>query len=75
MSIESNFLEQFQGDVTITRARYAELIRAEHDANCLKDLILRKANWCDCISADEIQLLRHLYFYPDDESEESEENN
>ena len=68
MSIESGLLEQLQQDVTITRARYAELIKAEHDADCLKELIRDRANRGENLAFIEIQLLRDLYY-------ESEENN
>ena len=77
MSIESGLIEQLQHgvieqlhqDVTITSARYAELIRAEHDANCLKELIKTKADHYDGFDRVETKLLRDLYFFPD-ESEE-----
>ena len=68
MSIESGRLEQLQQDVTITRARYAELIKAEHDADCLKELVRDRANRGENLAFIEIQLLRDLYY-------ESEENN
>lgn len=68
MSIESGLFEQLQQDVTITRARYAELIKAEHDADCLKELIRDRANRGENLAFIEIQLLRDLYY-------ESEENN
>lgn len=68
MSIESCLLEQLQQDVTITRAMYAELIKAEHDADCLKELIRDRANRGENLAFIEIQLLRDLYY-------ESEENN
>lgn len=72
MSLESTLIDQFCPDIKITRARYAELLTAEHDANCLKDVIHQKAQNFESINHTEIKLLDQLYFHP--EENESEEN-
>ena len=61
MAIEA-IVEQFSFDMTITRARYSELITAEHDCSCLKDIILQRATENKGITASEIKLLKQLYF-------------
>lgn len=71
MSIEK-IIENFSCDITITRTRYAELLIAEHDANCLKDLIFQKAENFENLDYKEIKLLKELYFIPENESEEKE---
>ena len=47
--------------VTISRARYAELIIAEQDANKLKNLIAQRAESWESITGKELELLRDLY--------------
>lgn len=73
MSVEK-IIENFSCDITITRARYAELLIAEHDANCLKDLIHQKAKNYESVEYSEVKLLDKLYFY-ENESEEKENGN
>ena len=70
MSLESDVINQFNYDIKITRARYEELIKAEHDANLLKDLIFQKAEKYDGLLASELVLLENLYFIKNKESEE-----
>jgi hypothetical protein len=65
MSVEKDILEQVTSDIKITRARYTELIKAEHDADCLKDLILQKAENYQSITLEEVKLLKQLYFVED----------
>ena len=54
--------DEFTLDITITRARYAELIKAEHDAECLKDLIYRRYKHYTGIDFKELKTLHDLYF-------------
>ena len=72
MALIQNVLDEFSCDITITRARYNELLKAEHDANCLKDLIFQKAKNFETLDYKEIKLLKELYFIPENESEEKE---
>lgn len=71
MSVEV-ITDHFVSDITITRARYGELLKAEHDAECLKDLIKQKAKRYESLDNREIRLLKELYFYEMDEEEGEE---
>lgn len=55
--------------VTITRARYAELVIAEQDAKKLKAFLAMRAEQWNSITGQELELLRDLYM-PKDEVEE-----
>lgn len=70
MSVEKEVFEQVTPDIKITRARYTELINAEHDAICLKDMICQRAENYQGFTYEEIKLLKQLYFY----AEEKETN-
>jgi len=70
MALEHIF-EDPDRDITITRARYAELLRAEQDAERLKKLIYQKAKKHDFITNTEINLINEIY----NGTEEREENN
>ena len=54
-------------DITITRARYAELLIAESDANRLKDIIHERAGKFQGMNFEEIKLIDKVF------SAESEE--
>lgn len=56
--------------VTISLARFEELLRAERDSVILKGMIETKNKAWDGLSRDEMKLLYNLYFYPDEENEE-----
>lgn len=60
--------------VTITQARYAELLVAEHDANALKAMIFRRAENYQSMNYDEIRLLSSLYFPYEETKERVTEN-
>jgi hypothetical protein len=56
--------------LTISLARFEELIRAERDANLLKSLIeARKKAWRG-IQHEELVFLYDHYFFPDEELKE-----
>lgn len=61
MSVEKDILEQVCPDITITRARYAELLIAESDANRLKDIIHKMAVRFRGMSHDEVQLIDKVF--------------
>jgi hypothetical protein len=59
-----------QETVTISLARFEELIRDQRDANLLKSLIeTRKKAWRG-ISHEELEFLYDHYFFPDEELKE-----
>lgn len=60
MAVES-IIDQFNPDIQITRARYAELLIAEQEANCLKNLIHERAQSYGVINREELKLLDQLY--------------
>lgn len=55
--------------VTISRARYAELVNAEQDANRLKGIIANKVEHYSGLTLQDLRILRDL-FYPVEEEEE-----
>ena len=61
MSVEKDILEQVCPDITITRARYAELLIAESDANRLKDIIHERAGKFQGMNFEEIQLIDKVF--------------
>lgn len=56
-------------EVTISQARYNELVKAEQDANRLKDFIANKVDSYSALSLQELRTLRDLIM-PSKEEEE-----
>lgn len=61
MSVEKDILEQVCPDITITRARYAELLIAEADANRLKKILFERAEQYQGMTFEEIRLIASLF--------------
>lgn len=61
MPIEA-FTDNIRQDISLSRARYQELLIAEHDCNCLKNLIFEKTEDYGSLSYEEICVLKQLYF-------------
>lgn len=68
MPVES-FTDNIKQDISLSRARYQELLIAEHDCACLKNLIYEKAEDYGNLSYEELCVLKRLYFMTDKESE------
>ncbi len=72
MPVVRDILEQVCPDITITRARYAELLIAEADANRLKAIIHERAEKYQGMNFDEIQLINNLLNNKTSEEKENE---
>ena len=53
--------DQFMADITLTRARYEELVCCEDELCCLKFLIRKKAEEYSGLSISEIAMLNTLF--------------
>ena len=61
MAVLSNVFDQVCADINITRERYTELITAEHELLCIKDVLCKKANSYSGITSSEVELLKTLF--------------
>lgn len=66
----NNLVDEFGADIQITRARYAELLLAERDANLFKNLLVSKNRDYDSVTPAEIKMLRDMFCVGEVEADE-----